>query len=268
MNKESPNYYAIIPANIRYDEMLKANEKLLYGEITALAQKSGKCFASNKYFAELYGVTNKSVSRWINKLKKHGYISIEMEHSGKQIINRYIKLNGHPMDKKVNRYGKLNGYPMDKKVYTPMDKKVKDNNTSINNTSINNNNKLDINNNCSKNNNSSVYYQREAKKNFSNFLSPAQIAKNFFENFKIQQKAAEYFSKKINLEINFCDEEIKKFASYWTEPSRSGKKQRWEMEKTFEVKRRLATWFSRCQNFFRKNNNSEELTEEEKDFFR
>ena len=31
---ETPNYYAIIPANVRYAD-LKPNAKLLYGEITA-----------------------------------------------------------------------------------------------------------------------------------------------------------------------------------------------------------------------------------------
>lgn len=36
-----PSYYSIIPATIRYDKELKANEKLLYGEITALAQVQG-----------------------------------------------------------------------------------------------------------------------------------------------------------------------------------------------------------------------------------
>ena len=36
---EKPNYYAIIPANVRYDNELRANEKLLYGEITALSSK-------------------------------------------------------------------------------------------------------------------------------------------------------------------------------------------------------------------------------------
>ena len=44
---ESPSYYAVIPASVRYDERLKANEKLLYGELTALSQKDGFAFASN-----------------------------------------------------------------------------------------------------------------------------------------------------------------------------------------------------------------------------
>lgn len=32
---EHRSYYAIIPANVRYDKRLKPNTKLLYGEITA-----------------------------------------------------------------------------------------------------------------------------------------------------------------------------------------------------------------------------------------
>ena len=40
MNEENQvNYYAIIPATVRYDKDLKPAEKLLYGEVTALANK-------------------------------------------------------------------------------------------------------------------------------------------------------------------------------------------------------------------------------------
>ncbi len=48
-----------------------------------------------------------------------------------------------------------------------------------------------------------------------------------------------------------------KFATYWTEKNNSGKKERWELQKTFEVGRRLATWLSRSnssQNPFIKKN--------------
>ena len=44
------NYYAVIPAEVRYAKNLKANEKLMYGELTALANEKGYCYASNEYF--------------------------------------------------------------------------------------------------------------------------------------------------------------------------------------------------------------------------
>ncbi|MEK3909661.1 conserved phage C-terminal domain-containing protein [Oceanobacillus sp. FSL W7-1309] len=122
------SYYAIIPANIRYDNDLKANAKLLYGEITALCNEKGYCWASNSYFAELYKVSKETVSRWISQLSERGYIKIEIiyKEGTNQIINRYIRIGQEPIDKKVN---------------TPIDEKVKDNITVINTTS---NTTLDI----------------------------------------------------------------------------------------------------------------------------
>jgi hypothetical protein len=39
--------------------------------------------------------------------------------------------------------------------------------------------------------------------------------------------------------------EVRKFTDYWTEREKNGKRQRWQMEKTFEVDRRLSTWLKR-----------------------
>lgn len=110
--KEKPNYYAIIPANVRYDEDLRDKAKLLYGEITALCNKNGYCFASNKYFADLYGVTITTVSTLIKELVDKGYIVsvIQYKRGTKEILNRYLKIFKEGMQNNL-----------------------KDNNTSINN---------------------------------------------------------------------------------------------------------------------------------------
>ena len=74
--KEAPNFFAIIPAGVRYNKKLNSTEKLFFGEITALANKEGYCWASNGYFAELYGLSIKQVSNIINNLKELNFLKV------------------------------------------------------------------------------------------------------------------------------------------------------------------------------------------------
>lgn len=122
---ENPNYYAVIPAKVRYDKNLRANEKLLYGEITALASKDGECWASNSYFSELYGVVPSAISKWIKDLEEHGYISIEYvrKENSKEIDRRVIKLVEVVTFVNTGSHKCRRGYSQMKK----------ENNTSINN---------------------------------------------------------------------------------------------------------------------------------------
>jgi len=124
---EKPAYYAMLTAEVRYDKNLKPMEKLLYAEITAMLNMNGYCHAGNKYFAELYGVSLETVSRWISNLVKHGYIEtfFEYKNGTNQIEKRVIV----PLDKKIKGYCQ--------KDQGGIDKKVKDINTlteSINNS--------------------------------------------------------------------------------------------------------------------------------------
>lgn len=117
-----PNYYAILPAEVRYSEDLAPNSKLLYAEISALTNKSGKCFAQNSYFAELYNVEKETVSRWISQLEKFGFVKTKViRNKNKQVEKRYIFVNTSLIK---NQY--------------PIDEKVKDN-IYTNNNIINNN---------------------------------------------------------------------------------------------------------------------------------
>ena len=91
-----PGYFAVIPADVRYDPKIPPNAKLLYGEISALIGKDGFCYASNTYFSELYGLTAKSISRLIGSLEKEKYISTILDHDKFGKVERrriYLKVS-------------------------------------------------------------------------------------------------------------------------------------------------------------------------------
>lgn len=91
--KESPNYYAILTANVRYSKNINANEKLLYAEITSLSNATGICWASNAYFANLFDCTPQAISKWIKNLEKNSFIQCEYTYKKgtKEIEKRMIK---------------------------------------------------------------------------------------------------------------------------------------------------------------------------------
>lgn len=82
--EHKPNFYAIIPAHVRYSKDIEMGAKLLYAEITSLTHAAGYCWATNQYFADLYDVDYSTVRRWIKSLKDHKFIFIEVEKKGIQ----------------------------------------------------------------------------------------------------------------------------------------------------------------------------------------
>ena len=99
---QKPNYYAVIPAEVRYNKKLTPNSKLLYAEITALCNMNGKCTASTEYFCKLYEVSRVSIQKWLKTLEDNGYIKrVNIYKQGsKEILTRVITLVNMPSKEK------------------------------------------------------------------------------------------------------------------------------------------------------------------------
>ena len=116
---QKPNYYAVIPADVRYNKNLSPNSKLLYAEITALCNMNSKCTASTQYFCKLYEVSRVSIQKWLKILEDNNYI------------------------KRVNIY-KPDSKQIETRVITLVNSSIKEkftDNTTINNTNLTDSNK-------------------------------------------------------------------------------------------------------------------------------
>lgn len=128
-----PAYYAVIPATIRYDSRISANAKLLYGEITALCNEKGFCWATNGYFAKLYHCTIRSIQGWISKLEELGYITVSIRYKEdmRSTDSRCISINDvSDADSCMKKFSP----PHEKNFMPPHEKIFMENNTVYNNT--------------------------------------------------------------------------------------------------------------------------------------
>ncbi|MEQ7102512.1 helix-turn-helix domain-containing protein [Enterococcus hirae] len=82
-----------IPSDIWLDDNLTIQEMIFLVEIDSLDTNSDGCFASNKHFADFFGLSTRRCSQIINELKNKGYIAIEIVvNEKKQVEKRTIKV--------------------------------------------------------------------------------------------------------------------------------------------------------------------------------
>lgn len=125
-----PAYYAVIPASVRYDDKLPANAKLLYGELSALVSKDGFCTHDDAYFAALYKMSERTISRLLDALVTRGHIivsSTQPPAPGQKAERTIIILSangGQSQDKKIPTRDKIVErlliYINNKNIYTPL----------------------------------------------------------------------------------------------------------------------------------------------------
>ena len=123
------SYYAVIPATVRYDNRVVPNAKLLYGEITALCNEKGYCWATNDYFSRLYSVSKRSISTWIKSLCDAGHISAEffLDNENKKVKVRCLKVEAN-----FDTHLMKTSIPSRRKLHDPHEENFAENNT-INN---------------------------------------------------------------------------------------------------------------------------------------
>ena len=86
------SFFAVIPAFVRRCKDLEPAAKILYGDISALCNEKGYCFATNAYLAKINYVDERTVQRWLESLKKNNFINVEVTKKGFQ-TKRRIYLN-------------------------------------------------------------------------------------------------------------------------------------------------------------------------------
>lgn len=138
-----PNYYGILPANVRYCKAIAPAAKVLFTELSALTNKNGYCHASNQYFADLYEVSTRIISNWFKQLEENGFIRIELYKTQIGTLRKiYINVENQTIDMQRKKYSSAqeNIYSNAhmKEYSEPQEEKFVLNNNNINTNNLNN----------------------------------------------------------------------------------------------------------------------------------
>lgn len=106
-----------MPVEVLQDDKLTTMQKFLFCEISSLCGMNG-CHASNAHFAQLLGISERSVRRNLQALKNQNYISCKVVRNDKnEVVSRSIDVR--KIDYKIPP--DANVHPPDAEVRTPPD---------------------------------------------------------------------------------------------------------------------------------------------------
>lgn len=211
-----------IPDDLLERTDLDLAEKILIAIMGRLGALEKPIYPRHQWLALKMGIPIKQVSRTLKKLQNKGIVKYEgrkwkiRQYSLTEVMTGQIV---HP--EKQTSLDKLSTHK----------KEIQSNILSTNNY---------------------IYSSYKLVEKKDKKLTPSEEMKLFLGEDKILfNRAVDYIAEKYGIEKTMVANELEKFKSYWSELNKSGTKQRWEMEKTFELSRRVGTWF-RNMNQFRK----------------
>jgi len=131
--QESPNYYAVIPSPVLNDKRLSYRAKVMFAVLSSLTSKEGYAWASNKYLADFFETSERTISRIIRKLEDCGHIKTEYTRdSHRKIFTVDI---GGGVDKNIQGGVDKNVQPPSTELSMGVDKNVH-HNTKANNINL------------------------------------------------------------------------------------------------------------------------------------
>ena len=100
MEKPSRDFKGIwIPKEIWESEQLSIMEKVLFVEIHSLDNERG-CYASNRYFSEFFGVSERQIQTYIACLKAKGFINVFIKNRydrSIRVVGKYARVHGEAL---------------------------------------------------------------------------------------------------------------------------------------------------------------------------
>lgn len=90
-----------IPKLIWLSQQLSLMEKVLFVEIHSLDNERG-CYASNRHFAEFFGVSERQIRTYINSLRAKGFISVTIRNRNERVmraVGRFARVRDEDLRK-------------------------------------------------------------------------------------------------------------------------------------------------------------------------
>lgn len=205
-----------------------SEEQILYAHMKRFAGENGKCFATQQTLAGKLGWTTKKVRITIKKLLERKWV----------VKQGTIKGKTHPID----AYEVVNLWHLNSDFY----RKKK----GVKLTHISNKNKRYRSGEPIRKGSERPIEEELYKEDLKEReLTPSQEMILFLKDNKFFNKVVGEFSEKEKLSLSVAVTQLQGFRSYWSELNRSGKKQKWEMQPTFELRRRIGTWLRKAEQF-------------------
>lgn len=221
-------YFTIIPNYIVNHSTVY--EQAIYLYMKRIAGESGTCWSSAQQIAIKLGISRNTVKKYIENLIERKWLEVigirlsgpsKQPHREYRIIDLWKFNTGFYQSKKVSTVDKVSIVDKRCQPMTPEVSTIEHKEEPIKEEPIN---------------------KRERQ-------NPAP--KEFFANEDIQEKFKNMMIEK-GVPAELARREMDKFVLYWTEPSKSGLKVRWEAQGFFDIKRRLVTWFGKVDEYSKK----------------